>query len=81
MPTMTEVSKMLFRLPDEDYNAVAKYIIFLSAYAGLLTENSDLFYSKENQDHLNKAVKQLRDGKGTPHELIEETDYGKDMVR
>lgn len=48
MPTMTEVSKMLFRLPDEDYNAVAKYIIFLSAYAGLLTENSDLFYSKEN---------------------------------
>lgn len=72
MPTKTEVSEMLFRLPDEDYNAVVKYILFLTAYDGLMSEDSDPFYSKTNQAHLEKAVKQLRDGQGAPHELLED---------
>lgn len=72
MPTKAEVSEMLFSLPDEDYNAVVKYIIFLTAYDGILPEDHDPFYSKTNQAHLEKAIKQLRDGKGTPHELLED---------
>ncbi len=31
----------------------------------------DPFYSKENMERLEKAVQQLKDGKGTEHELIE----------
>ena len=32
----------------------------------------DPFYSESNQKHLKKSIKQLREGKGTPHELIED---------
>ena len=32
----------------------------------------DPFYSTSNQLHLMKSVQQLRDGKGTVHELIED---------
>ena len=31
----------------------------------------DPFYSTSNQQHLMRSIKQLRDGKGTAHELIE----------
>lgn len=31
----------------------------------------DPFYSRENMERLEKSVRQLRDGKGTEHELIE----------
>ena len=34
----------------------------------------DPFYSPSNQLHLMKSIQQLRDGKGTVHELIEDTD-------
>lgn len=34
----------------------------------------DPFYSASNQRHLLKSVQQLRDGKGTVHELIEDYD-------
>lgn len=34
----------------------------------------DPFYSSSNQLHLLKSVRQLREGKGTVHELIEDDD-------
>ena len=37
-------------------------------------KQKDIFYSSANQAHLVKSVKQLEDGKGTIHELIEADD-------
>lgn len=37
-------------------------------------KQEDPFYSPANQAHLKKSIKQLRDGKGTAHELIEVDD-------
>ena len=34
----------------------------------------DPFYSAANQAHLMKAIKQLNEGNGTPHELIEDDE-------
>ena len=34
----------------------------------------DPFYSTSNQRHLTKSLQQLRDGKGTAHDLIEDYD-------
>lgn len=34
----------------------------------------DPFYSQSNQIHLMKSMQQLRDGKGTAHDLIEDDD-------
>lgn len=34
----------------------------------------DPFYSKENMMHLNKAIKDLENGKGVEHEIIEVED-------
>lgn len=31
----------------------------------------DPFYSQQNIEHLKKSLKELREGKGKPHELIE----------
>ena len=39
-----------------------------------ITQNSDPFYSFENQSYIMKSVKELRAGKGTAHELIEIPD-------
>lgn len=35
-------------------------------------ECAETFYSEENIIHLEKAIMQLRKGKGTAHELIED---------
>ena len=35
-------------------------------------KQEDPFYSESNQKHLMKSIQQLREGKGTPHELIED---------
>lgn len=35
---------------------------------------ADPFYSRENLAHLEKSAKELREGKGTAHELIEVED-------
>lgn len=35
---------------------------------------ADPFYSESNQAHLMKAIQELRDGKGTAHELIDVED-------
>lgn len=34
--------------------------------------SQDPFYSEKNQAYVMKSIKELRDGKGEPHELIEE---------
>ncbi len=39
-----------------------------------ITVVSDPFYDKENQEYVMKSVRELREGKGTPHNLIEDTD-------
>ncbi|MBQ9489490.1 MAG: type II toxin-antitoxin system RelB/DinJ family antitoxin [Lachnospiraceae bacterium] len=37
-------------------------------------KQEDPFYSATNQAHLMKAIQQLKEGKGTVHELIEDYD-------
>ncbi|MBQ8348466.1 MAG: type II toxin-antitoxin system RelB/DinJ family antitoxin [Ruminococcus sp.] len=39
-----------------------------------IAQASDPFYSDTNQLHLMKSIQELRDGKGTTHELIEVDD-------
>lgn len=39
-----------------------------------ITQNSDPFYSFQNQAYIMKSVNELRNGKGTAHELIEVAD-------
>lgn len=39
-----------------------------------ISQSSDPFYSESNQKHLMKAIQELRDGKGTAHDLIEVED-------
>jgi len=34
--------------------------------------NADPFYSSENQAYLMKSVRELREGKGHPHKLLED---------
>ena len=37
----------------------------------IIAQNTDPFYSRENQAYVMKSVKELREEKGHPHELIE----------
>ena len=37
-------------------------------------KQEDPFFSEKNQEYVLKSVKELRAGKGTVHELIEDTD-------
>ena len=39
-----------------------------------IAQASDPFYSEANVAHLKKSIQELRDGKGTAHELIEVED-------
>ena len=39
-----------------------------------ITQSNDPFYSESNQKHLMKAIQELRNGKGTAHDLIEGED-------
>lgn len=36
-----------------------------------ITQISDPFYEEENQKYIMKSIKELKSGKGQPHELIE----------
>ena len=54
------------------HNTVMKLNSCLTDCDGLMPDEHDPFYSETNQMHLENAVKQLRDGKGMPHELIED---------
>jgi DNA-damage-inducible protein J len=39
-----------------------------------ITVKSDPFYDRENQEYILKSVRELRDGKGAAHELIEDSN-------
>ena len=39
-----------------------------------ITQAIDPFFSESNMDYVKKSVKELREGKGTAHELIEVED-------
>ena len=39
-----------------------------------ITPAADAFFSEANMAYVKKSVKELREGKGTPHELIEVED-------
>lgn len=39
-----------------------------------ITQSSDLFFSETNMAYIKKSVQELREGKGTAHELIEVED-------
>lgn len=39
-----------------------------------ITQSSDPFFSEPNMTYVKKSVQELREGKGTPHELIEVDD-------
>ena len=39
-----------------------------------ISQSSDPFYSESNQKHLMKSIQELRNGKGTAHDLIEVDD-------
>ena len=39
-----------------------------------ISQSSDPFYSAENLAYIKKSVQELRDGKGTVHELLEVDD-------
>ena len=39
-----------------------------------IAQVSDPFFSEENMNYVKKSVRELRSGKGTPHELIEVND-------
>lgn len=39
-----------------------------------ILRNPDPFFSEENMAYVKKSVQELREGKGTPHELIEVGD-------
>lgn len=41
----------------------------------------DPFYSASNQRHLMKSIQQLREGKGTVHDLIEDTNERENLGR
>jgi DNA-damage-inducible protein J len=41
--------------------------------------NDDPFYSKKNQERINKAIERLEAGLGVEHELIEEIGNEKDL--
>ncbi len=52
-------------------NMFVKTVIRENCIPFLISRNSDPFYSKKNIDYIMKSVQELKDGKGTPHELIE----------
>lgn len=39
-----------------------------------ITQNTDLFFSEANMSYVKKSVQELREGKGTAHQLIEVDD-------
>lgn len=53
------------------FNVFAKKVITEKKVPFDLTYNEDPFYSESNMKWLEKSIKQLEDGKGNIHELIE----------
>ena len=55
-------------------NIFIKTVIRENRIPFYISAPTDPFFSKSNQDYVLKSVKELREGKGTPHELIEVED-------
>ncbi|MBR1438539.1 MAG: type II toxin-antitoxin system RelB/DinJ family antitoxin [Synergistaceae bacterium] len=53
-------------------NLFIKAVIRDNCIPFAISRTSDPFYSKANQDYVLKSVQELRAGKGTPHELIDD---------
>ena len=53
------------------FNVFAKKVITEKKVPFDLTYNEDPFYSESNMKWLEKSIKQLEDGQGKVHELIE----------
>lgn len=52
-------------------NIFIKTVIREKRIPFMISQNADPFYSPENQAYVIKSVKELREGKGRPHELID----------
>ncbi len=52
-------------------NIFIKTVIREKRIPFMISQNADPFYSPENQAYVMKSVKELREGKGRPHELID----------
>lgn len=55
-------------------NIFIKTVIRENRIPFYISATTDPFFSETNQDYVLKSVKELREGKGTPHELIEVED-------
>ena len=53
-------------------NIFIKAVLRENCIPFLITRTPDPFYSPANQAYVLKSVQELREGKGQPHELIEE---------
>ncbi|MFA6857418.1 MAG: hypothetical protein WCR31_09430 [Treponema sp.] len=59
---------------------IAKYLKTMHSFFRESTVASVPFYDKKNQEYIMKSVCELREGKGTAHELIEDFDERADLV-
>lgn len=55
-------------------NIFVKAVLLQNRIPFEITQNSDPFYSFQNQAYIMKSVNELRTGNGTAHELIEVDD-------
>ena len=55
-------------------NIFIKAVLREKHIPSMIMKNSDPFYSPENQAYVLKSVRELREGKGHAHELIEPED-------
>lgn len=55
-------------------NIFIKAVLREKHIPSMIMQNADPFYSPENQAYVLKSVKELREGKGHVHELIEPED-------
>jgi DNA-damage-inducible protein J len=53
------------------FNVFAKTTVRLQKIPFEITAEADPFYSESNINILNESIKQLEDGKGVEHELVE----------
>ncbi len=60
--------------PEEPFIVTAGEFLDILWGNRLIIQEPDPFYSDDNMDYVIKSVKELRDGKGTPHVLIEVED-------
>ena len=57
--------------PSAAVNLFIKTVLRENRIPFYISRTPDPFFSKENQDYILKSVKELREGKGVAHDLIE----------